>query len=157
MRIDVHSADRILHQMCCRACGYVVSGVGAMPMVVMSMIMMLVAMTLVMLMAKMLVRMIVAVILMPAATPVVRPRLLGCQIARRVGFELCATACGTEIERTALMLGPVLCRRRVDVHAAHGALGEMSLRLGRGVIAVALTAVGVPVALVIVCAHDAHA
>jgi hypothetical protein len=126
-------------------------------MVVMSMIMMLVAMTLVMLMVMMLVRMIVAVILMPAATCVVRPHLVGRQIARWISLKPLATACGAEVVGAPLVLGPVFCRRGIDVHAAYGILGEMSRRLGGGVIAVALAAVGVPVGLVIVCAHDAHA
>jgi len=52
------------------------------------------------------------------------------------------------------MLGPVLGRRRIDVHAAHGILGDKSWNLVGRVIAAAFTPVSMLVGLVAVLAHD---
>jgi hypothetical protein len=47
------------------------------------------------------------------------------EVAYRIGEELRPAACGAEVIRVALVLGPVLGRMRIDPHAAHRVLHAM--------------------------------
>jgi hypothetical protein len=120
--------------------------------------------------------MVVAVFVISTLTVVMRALMHGFafrrQIALRIGFESLAAAGGAEIIGVAVIVGPMLGRPGIDIHAADRILGEserrrrrmgvvvvglMCVDMSRVIVAMAFGAIDVPVGLMLVIVHGSGA